>query len=101
MHGLASFFGEALQAARPWLQQSFASEEARALLAPWVLHCGLGPDSPLSALMAQVVAFTLEDAAVPCFPGLDECRGEIEVRIVRDGLAGITGTPRRVRRQAG
>jgi phytoene dehydrogenase-like protein len=69
VHGLASFFGEALQPARPWLHQSFASDEARALLAPWVLHCGLGPDSPLSALMAQVVAFTLEAVGMPLVQG--------------------------------
>jgi phytoene dehydrogenase-like protein len=68
-HGLAAFFGEALQPARPWLQQTFASEPARALLAPWVLHCGLGPDSPLSALMAQVVAFTLEAVGMPIVQG--------------------------------
>jgi phytoene dehydrogenase-like protein len=68
-HALAGFFGEALQPARPWLAQTFASDLPRALLAPWVLHCGLGPDAPLSALMARVVAFTLEAVGMPLVQG--------------------------------
>lgn len=68
-HALAGFFGEALQPARPWLQQTFSSAPARALLAPWVLHCGLGPDSPLSAMMARIVAFTLEAVGMPIVQG--------------------------------
>lgn len=68
-HGLAGFFGEALVPARAWLAQAFDSALPRALLAPWVLHCGLGPDAPLSALMARVVAFTLEAVGMPMVRG--------------------------------
>ncbi|MCH7344657.1 NAD(P)/FAD-dependent oxidoreductase [Pelomonas sp. CA6] len=66
---LSDFFGAALVPARPWLAQQFASELPAALLAPWVLHCGLGPDAPLSALMARVVAFTLEAVGMPLVRG--------------------------------
>lgn len=66
---LSAFFGEALTPARPWLAQAFGSDLAGALLAPWVLHCGLGPDAPLSALMAKVVAFTLEAVGMPFVQG--------------------------------
>jgi phytoene dehydrogenase-like protein len=41
----------------------------RAVLAPWVLHTGLGPESPMSALMAQVIAFTLEAVGLPLVQG--------------------------------
>ena len=68
-HDLAGFVGEALQPARAWLEQAFLSDLARALLAPWVLHCGLGPDAPLSALMARVVAATLETVGMPLVAG--------------------------------
>ncbi|MCL4738751.1 MAG: NAD(P)/FAD-dependent oxidoreductase [Burkholderiaceae bacterium] len=68
-HDLAGFVGEALQPARAWLDQAFLSDLARALLAPWVLHCGLGPDAPLSALMARVVAATLETVGMPLVAG--------------------------------
>ncbi|MGE8318611.1 MAG: phytoene desaturase family protein, partial [Comamonas sp.] len=66
---LSAFFGQALVPARPWLAQAFGSELPAALLAPWVLHCGLGPDAPLSALMARVVAFSLEAVGMPIVQG--------------------------------
>lgn len=69
LHPLAGFFGSALPPARPWLAQAFGSDLPGALLAPWVLHCGLGPDAPLSALMAKVVAFTLEAVGMPMVQG--------------------------------
>jgi len=65
----AAFFGQSLASARAWLETSVQSDLLRALLAPWVLHCGLGPDSPLSALMLKVVAFTLEAVGMPMVIG--------------------------------
>lgn len=69
LHPTAAFFGQSLQGARAWLQTEFDSDLLQALLAPWVLHCGLGPDSPLSALMLKVVAFTLEAVGMPMVKG--------------------------------
>ncbi|WP_295524024.1 NAD(P)/FAD-dependent oxidoreductase [uncultured Pseudacidovorax sp.] len=83
-HALAGFFGEALTPARPWLQQRFGSDLVGALLAPWVLHCGLGPDSPLSALMAQVVAFTLEAVGMPLVQGGNANTVRAFERLIRD-----------------
>src|SRR6218665_3003412 len=68
-HALCGFFGQALTPARAWLSQAFGSDLVGALLAPWVLHCGLGPDAPLSALMAKVVAFALEAVGMPLVQG--------------------------------
>lgn len=67
--GLAAFFGEALGTARGWLDARFQSDLARALLAPWVLHAGLRPDSAFSAQMAKVIAFALEGAGAPLVRG--------------------------------
>jgi phytoene dehydrogenase-like protein len=58
-----------MQSARAWLETEFSSELVRALLAPWVLHTGLGPESPMSALMARVIAFTLEGVGLPLVKG--------------------------------
>ena len=69
LHPTASFFGPALQSARAWLETEIQSDLLRALLAPWVLHTGLGPDSALSGLMAKVVAFTLEAVGMPMVKG--------------------------------
>jgi phytoene dehydrogenase-like protein len=66
---LAAFFGEALLPARAWLEQRYRSAVFRALFAPWVLHCGLGPESAYSGQMAKVVAFALEAAGAPIVKG--------------------------------
>ncbi len=67
--GLAAFFGEALGSARAWLEQGFRSDALQALLAPWVLHAGLGPESAYSGQMARVIAFALEAAGAPIVKG--------------------------------
>jgi len=85
-HGLqptSAFFGQSLTSARAWLEGAVQSDLLRALLAPWALHCGLGPDSPLSALMLKVVAFTLEAVGMPMVVGgnartVDALRSVIE-----------------------
>ena len=69
LHPTTAFFGQSLQSARAWLETEVQSDLLRALLAPWVLHCGLGPESPLSALMLKVVAFTLEAVGMPMVQG--------------------------------
>ncbi|WP_310625974.1 NAD(P)/FAD-dependent oxidoreductase [Limnohabitans sp.] len=71
LQDMSAFAGAALTPAHAWLKQSFGSapNPAQALLAPWVLHTGLGPDAPLSALMNKVVAFTLEAVGMPLVRG--------------------------------
>lgn len=68
-HETLGFFSPAMQSARAWLSSRFKSDLVRAVLAPWVLHTGLGPESPMSALMAQVIAFTLEGVGLPLVQG--------------------------------
>ncbi|HEY5210350.1 MAG TPA: NAD(P)/FAD-dependent oxidoreductase [Stellaceae bacterium] len=67
--GLATFFGEALGSARTWLETDFQSDLMWALLAPWVLHVGLGPESAYSGMMLKVIAFALEVAGAPIVKG--------------------------------
>lgn len=66
---LAAFFGEALETARAHLETTYRSEVSQALWAPWVLHCGLGPESAYSAQMAKVIAFAVEAAGCPIIKG--------------------------------
>ncbi|WP_421693720.1 phytoene desaturase family protein [Aestuariivirga sp.] len=68
-HGLTKFFGGALTSARHWLQPYYTSELFHALMAPWVLHTGLGPESTYSGQMAKVIAFALEAAGAPIVQG--------------------------------
>ncbi|MBP1849638.1 phytoene desaturase family protein [Rhizobium halophytocola] len=67
--GLAAWFGEALTPARGYLETTYASEEAKALWAPWVLHCGLSPESSYSAQMLKVIGFAIELAGCPIVKG--------------------------------
>jgi phytoene dehydrogenase-like protein len=66
---LSAFFGEALGSARHWLEPHYKSDLFHALLAPWVLHTGLGPESSYSGQMAKVIAFALEAAGAPIVKG--------------------------------
>ena len=42
-----------------------SSERAHGLLAPWVLHTGLGPDAAASGYMAQVIAVAVQEGGMP------------------------------------
>ena len=69
LRGLAAWFGRALVPARGWLETTYASPDVQALYAPWVLHCGLTPESTYSGQMGKVIAFALEAAGAPVVKG--------------------------------
>lgn len=69
LRGLATWFGQALVPARGWLETSYTSPTVQALYAPWVLHCGLTPESTYSGQMGKVIAFALEAAGAPIAKG--------------------------------
>ena len=57
--------GSMLETARDLLDSRFSGKELKALLAPWILHTGLGPDDTAGSVMLQVLAFSLEQASMP------------------------------------
>ena len=69
LRGLAAWMGSALAPARGWLESNYRSPLVQALWAPWVLHCGLTPESAYSAQMGKVIAFALEVAGAPIAKG--------------------------------
>jgi phytoene dehydrogenase-like protein len=79
--GALEFAGSALVSARDWLHDTFDDEATHGLLAPWVLHTGLGPDDAVSGFMNQVIAVALQLGGMPVPRGGG-------VRLV-DALAGI------------
>ena len=83
--GMARFGADALLPVRDWLEQTFESDLIRALIAPWVLHVGLGPESSFSAMMAKVVMFTLEAAGLPFVSGGSSRLVEAFIRIIEAG----------------
>lgn len=63
------FFGEALGTCRSWLERDIESDLVRALVAPWVLHAGLGPDDAYSGVMAKLIMGTVSLAGMPVVKG--------------------------------
>ena len=68
LRGLVAWIGAALAPARGWLE-GYTSPTVQALWAPWVLHCGLTPESAYSGQMGRVVGFALEAAGAPVVKG--------------------------------
>lgn len=90
---LAAWFGEALVPARGHLETTYQSELMHALWAPWVLHCGLGPESAYSAQMLKVIAFAIELAGCPIAKGGASSLLTAFERLIRDNGGEIrTGT---------
>ena len=78
------FAGELLQTSRDWLEQTFASERAHGVLAPWVLHTGLGPDAATSGFMTQVIAVAVQEGGMPIPRGGGAKLAEALVQLIRD-----------------
>jgi phytoene dehydrogenase-like protein len=83
-NGAAAFSGDMLVSARDWLETVFASHEAHGLLAPWVLHTGLGPDDAASGYMAQVIAVAVQEGGMPVPRGGGAKLVEALVQLIRD-----------------
>ena len=105
LSNLAALLGSWRQSCQQWLYQNFRSDEVKALLAPWVLHAGLGPESPMSGHMAKLIAYMLEGVGMPIVKGgseklieamcpiIQSANGECQVNadvaniLIRDGEA--------------
>jgi phytoene dehydrogenase-like protein len=104
-HGAAEFVGDLLVSSRDWLAGTFRSERAHGLLAPWVLHTGLGPDAAASGFMTQVIAVAVQEGGMPiprgggaklvtalatlirAHGGIVQTGGDVEQVLVEDGSA--------------
>jgi phytoene dehydrogenase-like protein len=78
------FAGELLLSSRDWLEQTFASEKAHGVLAPWVLHTGLGPDAATSGFMTQVIAVAVQEGGMPIPRGGGAKLADALVQLIRD-----------------
>ena len=83
-HGLLEFAGHALSTCRDWTTGTFRAPEAHGLLAPWVLHTGLGPDNAVSGFMTQLIACAVQLGGMPVPVGGGTRLVEALAGIVRD-----------------
>src|SRR5438067_12659976 len=95
--GAAAFAGDLLGSSRDWLNDTFASERAHGLLAPWVLHTGLGPDAAASGFMTQVIGVAIQEGGMPIPRGGGARLVDALVRLIRDH-GGVCETGRDVER---
>ena len=82
--GLLAYAGNVLSSCRDWLGDTFESDAAHGLLAPWVLHTGLGPDQATSGFMTQVIACALQLGGMPVPKGGGVVLVDALAEIVRD-----------------
>jgi phytoene dehydrogenase-like protein len=91
--GALEFAGNLLSSSRGWLTGTFASDRVHGLLAPWVLHTGLGPDNAGSGFMTQVIGVTVQEGGMPIPRGGGARLAEALVELIRDrGGVCATGT---------
>jgi phytoene dehydrogenase-like protein len=95
--GAAEFAGEMLVSSRDWLTETFQSERAHGLLAPWVLHTGLGPDAAASGFMTQVIAVAVQEGGMPIPRGGGARLVDALAQLIRDH-GGVVETGRDVER---
>jgi phytoene dehydrogenase-like protein len=95
--GALAFLGDVLQSSRDWLETTFASERAHGVLAPWVLHTGLGPDQATSGFMTQVIAVAVQEGGMPVPRGGGAKLADALVQLIRDH-GGVCETDRDVER---
>ena len=82
--GLVEMAGRMLVSSRDWLTATFRSERAHGLLAPWVLHTGLGPDAAASGFMTQVIAVAIQEGGMPIPRGGGERLVQALVALIRE-----------------
>lgn len=84
VRGALQFGAELLSTSRDWLSSNFHSPRVHGLLAPWVLHTGLGPDAAASGFMNKLIAVALQLGGMPVPKGGGARLAEALVRLIRD-----------------
>ncbi len=82
--GALEFGSELLGSSRDWLANSFRSPQVHGLLAPWVLHTGLGPDAPTSGFMNKLIAVALQLGGMPIPQGGGARLADALAQLIRD-----------------
>src|SRR5205823_656054 len=95
--GVSAYMGSMLESCRDWATRTFASERAHGLLAPWVLHTGLGPDAAASGFMTQVIGLAVQEGGMPIPRGGGARLVDALVRLIED-RGGVCETGRDVDR---
>ena len=66
---MLGFAADSLESFRRWSERELQSDGVRALIAPWVLHTGLGPDDACSALIGKLTFAAVVAGGMPVVKG--------------------------------
>lgn len=67
--GMLDFAAASLESFRRWSERELSHDLSRALIAPWVLHSGLGPDEACSALIGKLTFAAVIAGGMPVVEG--------------------------------
>ena len=67
--GMMKFSSESLENFRRWAERELSHDISRALVAPWVLHSGLGPDEATSSLIGKLTFSAVVAGGMPVVEG--------------------------------
>lgn len=81
---LMQFAGQALQPFRTWSQQHAQHELTEALMTPWVLHSGLGPQDAGSALIGKLTFAAVVAGGLPVVKGGGNQLVQALIRLIED-----------------
>lgn len=84
LHGALELGADLLAPARTWLSRTFRSDRLHALLTPWLLHSGMGPEDAGSAGYLQVTAGTIQRIGLPIPRGGGERLVDALGRLIAD-----------------
>lgn len=69
LDGMMQFTSQSLESFRRWAERELHHDLTRALIAPWVLHSGLGPDEASSALIGKLTFSAVVAGGMPVVEG--------------------------------
>lgn len=90
--GLADFATGALESCRRWSDRDLKNDFSRAMIAPWVLHSGMGPDDATSAMIGKLTFAAVVSGGMPVVKGGGSRLVEALEQVIRErGGELITG----------
>ena len=90
--GLADFASGALESLRRWGDRDLKNDFTRAMIAPWVLHSGMGPDDATSAMIGKLTFAAVVSGGMPVVKGGGSRLVEALEKVIREhGGELITG----------
>lgn len=72
LDGMLSYASASMESFRRWADRELDHDLSRALIAPWILHSGLGPDEACSALIGKLTFAAVVAGGMPVVRGGSE-----------------------------